>query len=165
MNDSNRDMKEYIKSWGLPDCLKDCSSEYEYKFSPHGIINTNEAEEYLYDDRNFKFSIWNPPTGLALFTMDFFKTPIQYSSKNPFIILELIYVHLPEWRKNGIASYYIKKLIQYAIEEKMDCIKVTPIADAVNFKNFDLSNALSQQELVDYYKKWDSPEMPFEVVL
>ena len=47
----------------------------------------------------------------------------------------------------------------------MDCIKVTPIADAVNFKNFDLSNAFSQQELVDYYKKWDSPEMPFEVVL
>ena len=74
-------------------------------------------------------------------------------------------MHLPEWRKNGIASYYIKKLIQYAIEEKMDCIKVTPIADAVNFKNFDLSNAFSQQELVDYYKKWDSPEMPFEVVL
>jgi len=104
----NEAMKEYINNWGFPDCLSDNEAYYEYKFSPDGILNTNETEDYMFDDRNFKFSIWEPSTGLALFTMDFFKTTLRFSTVKPFIILELIYVHQAKWRKKGMASYYIK---------------------------------------------------------
>ena len=164
MNNLNNDMKDYIINWGFPDCLKNSESKYEYKFDCDGIINTNETDKYEFGGRNFKFSIWDPATRLAVFTMDFFKTPLRAGISNPFMILELIYVHLPEFRKRGIASYYINKMIQYAIEENMDHIEVTPNAYALNFKNFSLKNALSQRELVEYYRKWDSPEMPFIVL-
>ncbi len=164
MNNLNNDMKDYIINWGFPDCLKNSESKYEYKFDRDGIINTNETDKYEFGGRNFKFSIWDPATQLAVFTMDFFKTPLRAGISNPFMILELIFVHLPEFRKKGIASYYINKMIQFAIEEHMDHIEVTPNAYALNFKNFSSKNALSQQELVEYYRKWDSPEMPFIVL-
>jgi GNAT superfamily N-acetyltransferase len=162
--DKYHPMKEYIRNWGLPECLRDISSELIYKFDSHGILNTYE-ESYYVDDRNFKFCLYEPSTGLALLSMEFFKTPLGYSCSKPFIVLELLYVHQEFWRKKGIASFYIRKLIQYAIEEKMDHIQVTPMADADNFKDGSDINALTQDELIEFYMKWHTPEMPFHIII
>lgn len=155
-------MKNLVIGWGLPKCLQERNEEVFFKFDDVGILNTNEKGYYVRDG-NLKFCLFEPATGSALFTMDFFKiNPDLYGNKS-VIKLELLYVHQESLRKNGIASYYIEKLIQYAIQENMDYITVTAIADAENFENDNLINALSQEELEAFYRKWSSPQMQIEV--
>jgi hypothetical protein len=155
-------MKKLIESWGLPKWFQNRNEEVLFKFDDEGIKNTNE-EGYFIRDGYVKFCLFAPATGSALFTMDFFKISPTHNGIPSAINLELVYVHQESLRKNGIASYYIQKLIQYAIREKMEFIKVTAIADAENFKDDTHINALSQDELEAFYRKFDSPEMPIKV--
>lgn len=156
-------MKDIVISWGLPDSLKDRSKELIFKFDDSGIINTNE-EGYAYRDGDVKFCLFEPATGLALFTMEFFKvSPKFFNDYKSVIWLELLYVHNESLRKVGIASYFMKKLIQYAIGEKMDYIKINAIADAENFANDSFVNVLNQKELEAFYHKFDSKEMPIVI--
>ncbi|MFP7378153.1 GNAT family protein [Bacillus paralicheniformis] len=161
MSDKNEMMRKRIIEWGLPECLKRSEYDLTFKFDDDGINDTKERE-YHCEDGNVKFCLFDEKSKKVLFSMDFFESGSRMSSlmKTKRIKLELLYVHDASLRKKGIASYFIKKLQKYAIEEKFEQIFVIANANANNFKETDKDNALSQKELEDFYEKLSTPAMP-----
>lgn len=158
-------MRKLITDWGLPECIKENEDNVVFKFDDNGLLNTQEKGYHCrYGD--VKFCLYDKRNGKALFTMDFHKsnpTIATLRKRGVGINLELLYVHDESLRKKGISSYYIGKLIKYAIDEKVECIYVRPNANALNFQHDNKENSLSQRELEEFYKKRSTKEMPIEL--
>jgi hypothetical protein len=159
---TNEVMRKRITKWGLPECIRENKDNVIFKFDDISLENTNE-QGYHCQDGDVKFCLIDKRNAKVLFSMDFYKNNSKISnlSRKPVgIKLELLYVHDESLRKKGVASFYIKKLIDYAIHEQAECIYVQPNANARNFKNDGKKNSLRQRELEDFYKKRSTQEMP-----
>ncbi|NMP48073.1 GNAT family N-acetyltransferase [Bacillus subtilis] len=165
MDDRNEFMKERIIKWGLPEALIRKKDVVYFKFNDDEIFNTKERG-YHCKDGDVKFCLYDNELKRVLFSMEFFKRGSKLSelTNKKVIILELLYVHEEELRKKGIASYYLDKLIDYAISENMDYIQITANANAKNFKNDRKKNALNQKELEEFYKNKSTPKMPIKLL-
>ncbi|MCV2515330.1 GNAT family N-acetyltransferase [Bacillus subtilis] len=167
MSDKNEIMRETIINWGLPDAL--CEKyNVDFKFDDEVFDNDKTKGErgYYCKDGEVKFCLYDNELKQVLFSMEFFKRGSKVSelTNKKVIILELLYVHEEELRKKGIASYYLDKLIDYAISENMDYIQITANANAKNFKNDRKKNALNQKELEEFYKKRSTSKMPIKLL-
>lgn len=80
------------------------------------------------------------------------------------IKLELLYVHDESLRRKGITGYYIDKLKRLAIDVGVECIYVVANVSVDNFSKDKKGNALSQNDLEEYYKRKSSPEMPIIIM-
>ena len=155
MSEYSKEMANYVKSWGLPECLAGIKEDIIFKFDDNNLCDTNK-QGYRCEKNNVKFCLYNTKLKKVLFSMDFqrinrcaFKDPI------PRVQLHLIYTHIDAFRRKGIASYYISKLIEYAICQNAKCISLTANADVDN--NY---NALEQNELELFYEKRSTDDMP-----
>lgn len=159
--EKDKGMRQLILDWGLPECLKEDGENIVFKFDDAGLLNTRERG-YHCKDGDVKFCLFNKQTGKVLFSIDFHKNnPIVSKLKNQAIgiNLELLIVHDDSLRNKGISSYYIEKLKDYAIEQKLQCIYVRANANAENFKDDSKKNSLSQTELEEFYKRRGTKEM------
>ncbi|MFK4389890.1 hypothetical protein ABH916_001818 [Peribacillus frigoritolerans] len=165
MNEENNYlMRRVILDWGLPESIKENEDDVVFKFDDNGLVNTLE-KGYHCRNGDVKFCLYNKINGKALFSMDFHKsnpTIANLRKRGVGINLELLYVHDESLRKKGISNYYIEKLINYAIHEKVECIYVRPNANATNFLHDSKKNSLSQRELEEFYNKRSTKEMPIE---
>ncbi|PDZ26447.1 hypothetical protein CON85_23515 [Bacillus toyonensis] len=165
---SNIVIENLIRNWGLPPCIKKIESDIDYKFDDNELTNTTERG-YGFEGGKIKFCLYDKTNRSVLFSMDFHKINPRLaaiwivngkSMSEKSIKLELLYVHDESLRKQGISSYYIEKLRNYAIQEGMECIYVKADANASNFNSDKKKNALSQEELEKFYdSKW-TDEMP-----
>ncbi|NHM31278.1 hypothetical protein [Neobacillus terrae] len=166
MNGENNNlMRKLIKAWGLPECIKESEGNVVFKFDDNGLVNTQE-KGYHCRNGDVKFCIYDIRGGKALFSMDFHKsnpTIANLRKRGVGINLELLYVHDTSLRKKGISSFYLEKLINYAIQEKVEYIYVRPNANAINFLKDSKKNSLSQRELEEFYNKRSTKEMPIEL--
>lgn len=115
-------MRKLIIDWGLPESIKENEDNVVFKFDDNGLINTQE-QGYHYQNGGVKFCLYDKRNRKALFSMDFHKsnsTVANLKKRGVGINLELLYVHDESLRKKGISSYYIEKLINYAIHEKVE---------------------------------------------
>ncbi|KON88917.1 hypothetical protein AF332_20385 [Sporosarcina globispora] len=160
---NNKTMENMIINWGLPDCIKENEDYIVFKFDDKGLLNTKERG-YHCEDGNVKFCLYYKRNEKVLFSMDFYKRNQRIMEElkrdKKEINLELLYVHDESLRKIGIASYYIEKLKYYAIQEGIEQIYVRANANAINFKQDNKKNSLSQSELEKFYKNRRSSEMP-----
>ncbi|PFR79176.1 hypothetical protein COK40_02490 [Bacillus cereus] len=165
---SNIVMEKIIRKWGLPPCIKMIESDIDYKFDDKDLANTTERG-YGFEGGKIKFCLYDKINRNVLFSMDFHKINPRLSAiwrvngkpmSERSIKLELLYVHDESIRQQGIASYYIEKLRNYAIQEGMECIYVRADANADNFKNDKKKDALSQEELEKFYDSKSTDEMP-----
>lgn len=154
-----------IRNWGLPEVLLSHIEDIEFRFSDEGM---KEKAGYHIKDTSCKFCLYNLREDKLLFSMEFHEkssvterlTKTYDAQKNRPLVLQLIHVHDGSLRKKGIATFYIKKLIEYAKSIKSDHIIVNKVnADSPDFKS-DRVNALDQNKLKKFYKKFDTPEMP-----
>ena len=130
------------------------------------ILKTNDEEISGTNERNFfckngnyKFCLVKEKDGLIepIFIMDFFKSSKRMQElrkEEPSIKLELLWVK-ESYRKKGIATYYMKELVKYAIEEGINQIRVIPNPNATNFKEDNKENALNKEQLACFYKKFE----------
>jgi GNAT superfamily N-acetyltransferase len=155
-------MKETIERWGLPKCLEIYDKEVVFKFDEVKV----SADEYPYHckDDSAKFCLFVPASNCLLFTMEFYHRHQSFFNTREMIKLELIIVHDHTLRGQGIASYYLKRLIEYAKSKKMDGITVVACTKANLFKKESKINALSQKRLVKFYQDHSTQEMPIEVL-
>jgi len=161
--DNDKTMESLITSWGLPECLEHKKDHIVFRFSDEGLTGTRE-KGYHCKNGNVKFCLYDEKLNKVLFSMDFFKINSSLSQKStPFIQLELLYVHDDSMRRKGVGSYYLARLREYAISEKVKGIYVRANGNAKNFKNDSKVNALSQERLVKYYENKNTPEMPVYV--
>lgn len=163
MNEEKKEMmRALIVEWGLPECISETKDDVIFKFDDIGLGNATE-EGYHCKDGDVKFCLYDKRNEKVLFSMDFYKSnsTISNLSRKPVgIKLELLYVQDESLRKKGVASFYIEKLIDYAINEKLECIYVQANANAKNFKDDGKNDSLRQKELVEFYNKRSTQEMP-----
>ncbi|WP_410985941.1 hypothetical protein [Bacillus paranthracis] len=163
----NKKMEALVRDWGLPEALKEREGNIEYQFEGNRIVNEHE-QNYHCNDRSVKFCLYNKVNNKALFTMDFFKTTNwfgkQLGTNDKAITLQLLYVIDDSLRDKRIATFYIRKLQEYARNEGMDCIDVAPYTDVDIFKN-NMDKALSRSDLVKFYENLSTPEMPIRISL
>ncbi|EJR41396.1 MULTISPECIES: hypothetical protein [Bacillus cereus group] len=158
----NKEMEALIRGWGLPEYLKEQEGNIDYQFS--GLRDANGHEQrYHCLDGNVKFCLYDKVNQKNLFIMDFYKEgkPLfKESRKNEKAIrLQLLYVIDDSLRDKKIASFYVKKLQEYAVDEGMEYIHVEPNADDKLFKNNKV-NALSQKKLEQFYDKLSTLKIP-----
>lgn len=158
-----------IRSWGIPSCLESEKLDLEFKFNDSEIKNTKE-DNYHCHNESVKFCLYNTKKDLPILSMDFFGdvkgtgvVSRLYNNYSPKLKLELLFVHQDEWRRKGIASYYIDRLKEYASETGYEAIEVNPIANDEKFKYGSLNNSLSQKELESFYNHKSDKVIPIEL--
>lgn len=158
------------EEWGIPDIeeLKDIKIKFIFNDSELPKKNIKYVELHC-REHSAKFCLYDYENKKIIFTMEFYESRksrfLNMINSESFIALELLNVNDPTMRKKGISSYYIKKLQEYAINRKFSYIKINPSANAENFKNESKENALSQQELEQFYLSKSTKEMPIRFKL
>ncbi|MDZ5760541.1 hypothetical protein RAK27_18015 [Carnobacterium maltaromaticum] len=130
-------MKEEIKSWGLPKVLKDINVIYRF--------NENKIGE-----ESAKFWLIDSNTEEELFVFDFFEIPLKnrfINDKRKIMNIQFICVLSPEFRNNGIATYYLDKLKEYVVKNNFDVFRL----EAAIQKNINPTNALKIDKLAQFY--------------
>lgn len=155
------ELKETIRNWGLPEYLQKYGEDIQYRFDDEACNDTGDSLNGGYHTNigSAKFCLFLKSSSTNVFTMDFFKPrPKNIGDRNE-VWLELIWVRIDSFRNKGIASFYMNRLIEYAIEEKVDCIRLRAIADADDFEGHSLRNALNQEQLEKFYRSFISEKM------
>lgn len=166
-------MISIIKGWGIPEELKE--RNVDFVFNSDEISDTINALKKQYDkdyykdlhcrDGSVKFCLYDFNSSEILFTMDFFEGRNFSKDRNCFcsyyIQLQILYVNDPRLRSKGIATYYLKKLLEYAAEDNISSIKVYVNPNDKLFKS--KKNALSKKQLEDFYNKISNDQVAIEV--
>lgn len=162
MAEFSEEMADYIRGWGTPKILDDVKDDIIFKFDDNNLFDMKEEEKDYHCRKNsVKFCLFNIKQKEILFTMDF-----CYSERNPFdtmgprVSLRFIYTHSNELRKKGIADYYISKLREYAISKNAECINVSAVQNVVISEQDNRRDILQINDLENFYRKRDTPEMP-----
>ena len=160
-------MKNEIKKWGLPPILE--QRKVDFMFEPNKLLdkinNTKKdcIEKYYRGlhstDGSVKFCLYDFESNEIVFTMDFFESG-NFSRSN-YIKLQILYVNNPELRNKGIATYYLRKLRDYAVERGVAKIKIPVDTNDKLFENKE--NALSKEELIRFYKSIENKNMFIEI--
>lgn len=158
-------MHNEIKEWGIPKSLQERNIKFIFNAADIkdeiNSFKSNHNKTYYNDLQcekgSVKFCLYDFDLKEILFTMDFHEGS-KYS-KTKSITLKILYVNDPELRNKGIATYYLKRLQEYAIKEKFSCIKVHPNPNDKLFFN-NKKNALSKQELINFYDRMSNEKMP-----
>ncbi|MGG0718656.1 GNAT family N-acetyltransferase [Robertmurraya massiliosenegalensis] len=134
------------------------------------FITRTTEKDFHCRDNDYKFCLVHENGGFSepIFIMDFFLRKndrlMQLMKEEPYIKLELLYVVKDTLRRQGIATFYIKKLIKYAKEENITCIKVVPNPEATNFEKDSKINALDLEQLVAFYKKFENNDIRIKLI-
>lgn len=162
----NKNMEALIREWGLPKALEEQENNIEYQLNGYRDVNGHK-QTYHCKDGDVKFCLYNTINDKALFTMDFHKISSLMMklrrTNEKSITLQLLYVIDDSLREKGIATFYVRKLQEYARDEGMDYINVAPYTDVDIFKN-NMANALSRSDLIEFYKNLSTPEMPIKII-
>lgn len=160
-------MFKIITSWGIPDIEELRNKKLKFVFNSDEISNVGECYKDLRcEEKEVKYCIYDYENEKIIFSMEFFEGNyrIQLLRNNPpHIKLELLNVNDYELRKKGIASYYIRKLQEYAIKKKYSYIEVNPCPNADIFKEDNKKNSLSKKKLIKFYKGKSIEQMPIIV--
>lgn len=132
------ELNERVISWGIPEFFADKVIKYR--------IN-KPGDFCLVDKKDNK-----------LFEMDFtsFENPYRaFPQPKDTLALNWIQVVKPEDRNKGVASYYLKKLVEYCIELSITTIELSAIdMDKTTGKSDAIEGShLDKSELIDFYKR------------
>lgn len=157
-----------IRKWGIPPILK--QRKVDFVFDSSEIIDTisnlksKYREQYYKDlhcrDGSVKFCLYDFESNEIVFTMDFVRS--HKFSKEKYIKLQVLYVNVLELRKKGMATYYLKKLRDYAVERGISKIKIYVDTNDKLFENKE--SALPKEELIKFYKSMENDKVFIEVI-
>lgn len=137
------DMKEKIKSWGIPEALY--NEEVEYHF-----------EEGMETEYGEKFVLKNKK-GKELFVMDFLSPSENliraFDEESNYLKIQFIYVPDINYRRKGIASFFLDKLVQFAKEINVTEIHLNIAPNQKGIEGYSLENAMNKKQLRKYYEK------------
>ncbi|PFR51027.1 hypothetical protein [Bacillus cereus] len=164
--ETNEEMEVLIRSWGLPEAFKEQEDNIDYIFD--GNISLSKHKQKFYcRNGEVKFCLYDTRNYNVLFSLEFWKIcpegRVGSLFKEKSMRLNFLYTE-DSFRKKGISTFYIEKIRDYAFGEGIACIFVHPNANAEDFKDDSKMNALSQDELKKFYKKFTNDEVIFKLV-
>lgn len=166
--DINIDMYKTITGWGIPNIDKLKDRDIKFIFDEKDIPNKKYCGGLHCGKSSVKFGLYDSNNKKIIFVMDFFERNWLSRKKKPqeslFIKLGLLNVLEPGMRNKGIATYYLKKLNQYAIEKQFAYIEVYPDTKNEVFKGQDFTNSLQQQDLEEFYRRILNSKVPIKFI-
>lgn len=162
--------KIITEEWGLPNIEELKNRKIKFIFDDLELPQKNTKYIELHcGEHDVKFCLYDYENREVVFTMDFYEEinerMLNLFNTKKFIKLELLNINDYTMRKKGIASYYMKKLQEYAIKRNFSYIKINPCVDADNFKGQNKENSLAQEELEKFYLSKSTKEMPIKLVV
>lgn len=163
--------KEIIKSWGIPESIKDKNIEFIFDINNLNseTIKDKVIEGLHCSKESSKFCLYDRENNKILLTIDFFipKTDYLFSHcSEKAIKLECLCTNDFEIRGKGIATYYLEKVIEFGIYNNINKFRLTPNPEAKVFKNIDKRKTLSLKDLTDFYiRKFEKFGFKSEYVL
>lgn len=133
------ELNERIQAWGLPEYYKDKKIRYDFN-CPGDFYLVDEENKRRFEMR-FR-SIENPSR--------------LFPQKTDELSLNYIHVVDPQDRKKGIASFYLKKLVDYCKELNITTISLS-VGNMPDENNEHVEvlvgNHLKKNDLKHFYKK------------
>lgn len=151
--------EEIIKNWGIPESIKDKNIEFIFKTDDLNCILKNDKllKGLTCDSVGSKFCLYDRENKKVILTMDFIIIGISrnlfLSMEEKYIKLECLCINDLEMRRNGIAKYYLEKLIKFGSSNKISKFVLYPNPYDELFKNIDKTNTLKIKELKAFYIK------------
>lgn len=151
--------EELIKNWGVPVSTKDKNIKFIFNNDNlnSDFKNNNIIEDLGCDYKRAKFCLYDKENNKILLTMNFIIFGID---ENPIFIgrekrikLVGLFVNDVDMINKGIAKYYLKKLIEFGIYNKIGKFELYPNPSSYFFKNLDMENALNLEKLKIFYIK------------
>lgn len=138
------DIKEIIKSWGLPEALQD--EEVVYHFVDG--MSTEYGEKFILKNKADK----------ELFIMDF-SSPSEslcraFSLKSDSMKLQFINVPDVNYRRKGIAGFYLAKLLQFTKQINFTEIRLNVVPDQRELKKYSSEEVMDKEQLRAFYEKY-----------
>lgn len=143
-----------IKGFGIAPSLNE-SDEFMFIFNNNNInsdINIKVLYGLMCDEISSKFCLYNKTRKEIVLIIDFIifgqSQFIPKENQEEYIKILILYVE-EEYRKKGIARYYLNELIKLARKNNINKFKLYPNPDDEIFEH--KKNSLSKKELEDYY--------------
>ena len=157
-------MKNKIEKWGFPLVLQERKIGFLFDSNRINNLKSEHSRKYYEDlhcrDGSAKFCLYDFESNKIVFTMDFHTS--NKFSKEKFLKLNILYVNDPELTNNGIATYYLKKLRDYAEEKEISKIKIEVDTEDPLFENKE--NTLSKKDLIKFYKSIENDKLFVEII-
>jgi len=154
--------KNTIINFGIPDSLKDLNLEFYFddKLADEDIVGTGCHCK----TNSTKFFLYYAEKSQCIFTMDFY---VSNNSHNIFSKLGVSerHIHLQHietsgaFRKQGVASFYIRRLIDFCINNNIHIITL----DVCPF-SVDKSNMLNKNELTKFYTSFSTDDFKIQII-
>ncbi|MBO0423873.1 GNAT family N-acetyltransferase [Enterococcus plantarum] len=156
--------KEAITNFGVPSILKDRDIKFCFSDSLGDRSLIGIGCHIKPDKDSVKFFLYDQNSHESIFTMDFYIR--KHSSRafpdndngNSTLYLQHIGTN-QELRKNGIATFYMSKLVEFCTNNN---IKSITLNIAVPSKK--LKNALSKSELIKFYKSFATNDVDIRII-
>lgn len=151
--------EEIIKNWGLPESIKDKNIDFIFNTDDlnSGLKNNDIIQNLLCDGMGAKFCLYDKENNKIILTMDFIifgiSENILFIGREKCIKLNCLCVNDFEMRDKGIAKYYLEKLIEFGIYNKISEFKLFPNPNDKLFNNLNKINTLKKEKLKDFYIK------------
>lgn len=153
------DLKTAINNWDILRIDELKNRNLKFVFNDEELPESNK-NKYNVSDSEARFCLYDDVMKETILVIDFFQTSEWRVSLSPepekflnSVKLELLEVPIPELRCKGIATYYYKKFQELLLEHGLDKINMVVNPKAKYFKNRDMKNSLSKEELMIYYEK------------
>lgn len=158
--------QELIESWGIPECLKNLNIEFRFNDLETDLESMNPfyGGRCYCNNNGSKFFLYDLKENEPIFTMHFdfretFTNPFSRDSREYGPLIELTSIKTASsYRKMGIASFYMKKLIELCESNNLKFLMLN-----VAPSERDTRNALNKEELTNFYNKFSTGRV--EVVL
>ncbi|CEQ01204.1 Uncharacterised protein [[Clostridium] sordellii] len=146
--------EEIIKNWGVPESIK--GKKIEFIFNSNDLNYSYENDELL---KNFtcdgvgsKFCLSDRDNKTIILIMDFIILGMRFN-REKYIRLDCLCIKDSKLRGKGIAKYYLEKLIEFGISNKISKFVLFPDPSNELFKNIDKTNILNLEDLKGFYIK------------
>jgi len=154
--------KNTIIKFGIPGNLKNINPKFCFddKLADKDIVGTGchcNAD-------STKFFLYYTEKSQCIFTMDFYVSDNSRNIFSQFKISER-HIHLQHietsgaFRKQGIASFYIRRLIDFSINNNIRIITL----DVCPFSE-DKSNMLNKSELTKFYTSFSTDDVKIQII-
>lgn len=152
-----------IINFGFPDLLNDLSLQFCFddELAEQKLVGTGCHCE----KNSVKFFLYDSLDNQCIFTMDFYvrnnsngRAFDDNNITNHHIYLQHIATS-SLYRKHGIASFYLKKLVEYCEDNDIHIIAMNVAPSTKNREN-----ALEKDELTKFYKGFSTDKVQIEII-
>lgn len=160
--------KKYIENWEVPPKLVESFPNHEFIYRTEGECSYYDNTHSLNAKETLTFELFDKTKNQAVIFIDcllYDKNTryIQASNIEPFVTLKVIHIPFENYRRKGVAKYYINKVIEMSKQFEIYLLKVNAYSKDKMFKISKNLKNCSEIELAHFYKSFETDDFKVKV--